>query len=139
MTAVTTRLAVPPAARTEAPASGGDVGVGSTAVAIALLALIGVVLGVGAVRYSEGDLAKLLGALGPLLGIVTGSFVTYFFSRSAVQTSGRTAAAQTAQAESAHDRNRQLHNALTEVLAEIPTERIPEIKNLPSVRAVLDG
>ena len=121
------------------PASPGSdhVDSASTAVAIAILALIGLVLGIGAVRYSEGDLAKLLGALGPLLGIVTGAFVTYFFSRSAVQTTKQVAAVQTSQAATARNRSQELHNALTDVLAGVSQDQAADLKKLRSVRTVL--
>ncbi|WP_375485658.1 hypothetical protein [uncultured Jatrophihabitans sp.] len=109
----------------------------STAVAIAILALIGLVLGIGAVRYSEGDLSKLIGALGPLLGIVTGAFVTYFFTRSAVQTTKQAADVQTEQATTARNRSQALHNALTDVLAGVSQDQAADLKKLTSVRTVL--
>jgi hypothetical protein len=122
-----------------------SVDLGSTLVAITLLVLLGVVLAIGAARYKEADLAKLLGALGPLLGIVTGSFVTYFFTRSAVQTSTQAAqsnsqTAETAQtqANTAQARSADLHNALTDVLSALPETQTERVRQLDTVKKVLD-
>src|SRR5215475_10397757 len=57
----------------------------STLVAITLLLVLGVTLAIGATRYTENDLAKLIGTLGPLFSIDDGAFVTYFYTRHAVQ------------------------------------------------------
>ncbi len=133
--------------------SGTGVTLGSTLVAIALLLVIGVVMAIGAVRYEEGDLAKLIGALGPVLGVITGGFVTYFFTKSAVAAStqsatvsaataaGAQAATQTAEENerAAHARGMDLHNALTEIFASLPVEQAEKLKSMSAVRKVLES
>ncbi len=109
-----------------------QVTLGSTVVAVAILAIIGLVLAIAAVRYDEGDLAKVVGALGPLLGVVTGAFVTYFFNRSAVQASAATATAATA-------RSQDLHNALTTVVAGLSPSDGAQAMATPAVAKALAG
>lgn len=117
----------------------------STLVAVTLLFVIGAVLSIGAARYDEGDLAKLIGALGPLLGIVTGAFVTYFFTRQAVahaQTAaGAQAATEVAQSAAQHATTRAegLRKAITEIFAELPPDQARQMKGIPSVGSVLEG
>jgi len=116
----------------------------STLVAITLLLVLGAILAIGATRYTEGDLAKLIGALGPLLGIVTGAFVTYFFTRQAVQHAQTAAGAQAANElaqSAAHDATSRAHglrNALTEIFAELPPDLARQVKAIPAVGSVLE-
>lgn len=120
------------------------ISLGSTLVAITLLLVIGAILAIGATRYPEGDLAKLIGALGPLLGIVTGAFVTYFFTRQAVHHAQTAAGAQVASEvaqSAAHDATSRAHglrNALTEIFAELPPDLARQLKAIPAVGSVLE-
>lgn len=66
---------------------------GSASVALGLLGVIGVVLAIATWRYPASDLQKVIGSLGPLLGVVSGAFVTYFFTRPAVQAGEKALAA----------------------------------------------
>jgi hypothetical protein len=118
------------------------ISLGSTLVAITLLLVIGAILSIGATRYPEGDLAKLIGALGPLLGIVTGAFVTYFFTRQAVQhaqtAAGARAATEAAQSV-AHDattRAAGLSKAITDIFAELPPDQARRMREIPGVDSV---
>jgi hypothetical protein len=117
----------------------------STLVAITLLVVIGAILAIGAARYPEGDLAKLIGALGPLLGIVTGAFVTYFFTRQAVHHAQSAAGAQVASevaqsaAQNASSRADGLRNAITEIFAELPPDLARQLKGIPAVGSVLES
>ena len=121
-----------------------QINAGSVVVAVVLLLLLGTILSIGAVRYDEGDLAKLVGALGPILGVISGAFVTYFFSRSAVQTSADTAqkasdTAQQAQAatQQAQARSKTLHNALTDVFSALPDDQSNRMRQRPAVTEAL--
>ena len=122
-----------------------SISLGSTLVAITLLLVIGAILAIGATRYPEGDLAKLIGALGPLLGIVTGAFVTYFFTRQAVHHAQTAAGAQVASEvaqSAAHDATSRVHglrNALTEIFAELPPDLARQLKGIPAVGSVLES
>lgn len=86
---------------TEQPVDSNGIDWASTAVAIALLTVIGLVLRIAASRYSEGDLEKVIGSLGPLLGVVSGAFVTYFFTRPTVKAGSRAIANYAAMADRA--------------------------------------
>ena len=77
-----------------------DVGWPSAAVAVALLATIAAIAVVAILRYSVDDALKVWSALGTLVGVVTGAFVTYFFTRGAVQHARR--AADTANTRAQH-------------------------------------
>ena len=116
----------------------------STLVAITLLLVLGVTLAIGAARYTENDLAKLIGALGPLFGIVTGAFVTYFFTRQAVHhaqtAAGARLATEVAQsaAQDAATRAEGLRNAMTEMFAELPPDQARQLKRIPAVGSVLE-
>src|SRR5688500_9093164 len=112
-----------------APNQGSDWG--AVVVAVGILLLLAGVLVTATARWTAGDVGDLLGSLAPVLGVVTGAFVTYFFTRQATATA--TSAAQTAtdmavksteatraqmesqneQLESQMQRARALHNALT--------------------------
>jgi hypothetical protein len=117
----------------------------STLVAITLLLVLGAILAIGATRYNEGDLVKLIGALGPLLGIVTGAFVTYFFTRQAVQhaqtAAGARVASEAAQsaAQDAATRADGLRKAITEIFAELPPDVARQLKGMPAVESVLES
>ena len=71
----------------------GDPGMNgpSAAVAIALVALVGLVTVSAIIRYDVDSALKIWGAMGPIIGLFTGAFVTYFFARQAIQ-SGRSRA-----------------------------------------------
>jgi hypothetical protein len=117
----------------------------STLVAITLLLVLGSILAIGATRYTEGDLAKLIGALGPLLGIVTGAFVTYFFTRQAVQHAQTAAGAQVATelaqsaAQDAATRADGLRNAITQIFAELPPDQAKHLKAIPAVGSLFES
>ena len=66
----------------------------SAFVAVALLILVGAVLVTATIRWSQDDVSRIIGAFTPILGIVTGAFVTYFFTKQA--SASAVSAAQTA-------------------------------------------
>lgn len=100
-------------------------------VALGILVLLGAVLITATARWSAGELQDFIGTLAPVLGVVTGAFVTYFFTQQAnanATTMAQTAAdaamksteatqaqlaSQTKQLEAQTQRSRALHNALT--------------------------
>ncbi len=60
-----------------------DVGWPSAIVALALILLVGVIMGIALLKYSVDDAMKIWSGLGVLVGIMTGTFGTYFFTRQA--------------------------------------------------------
>src|SRR6478672_535460 len=52
-------------------------------VAVGILVLLGAVLVSATIRWTASDMRDLVGTLAPVLGVVTGAFVTYFFTRQA--------------------------------------------------------
>jgi hypothetical protein len=68
----------------------------SALVAVAILALIGAVFVTAAIRYDPAELNDLLGYLAPILGVVSGAMVAFFFTRQA--TAAAVGAAQEANA-----------------------------------------
>ena len=77
------------------------VGWPSAVVASMIIALIGAVTVAAIIEYSVGDALKMWGALSGLVGLLTGAFVTYFFTRSAVDTAQEQAKEAQAQTEEA--------------------------------------
>jgi hypothetical protein len=70
-------------------------------VAIGILALLGAVLVTATIRWPAADVKSLFGDLSPVLGVVTGAFVTYFFTRQATATAVRAATTTAASAAEA--------------------------------------
>lgn len=103
-------------------------------VALGILVLLGGVLITATARWTAKDLNDVVTALGPVLGVVSGAFVTYFFTRqanaSAVNSARMAHDAAAKEAESmrnqlsqkdrqtsaAVQRAQALHNSLTTVL-----------------------
>ena len=77
----------------------------SAVVACALIALVGTVTVAAILKYEIDSTLKMWAALGTIVGVLTGAFVSYFFSRSSID-AARTEAtlakenAKTAQAHS---------------------------------------
>jgi hypothetical protein len=124
-------------------------------VAVALLAVIGAVLLTGTIRWSQNEVADLFTTLSPVIGVVTGAFVTYFFTRQAAASAAgsaqdsaqvaldaaqgaeaRLAAAQEQLAAQAH-RSRQLHNALTAAMARMDPKLSKQAEEDPIIRTAL--
>ncbi len=57
----------------------------SAIVACTLIALVGTITVTAIVRYTADDALKVWSALGPVVGVITGVLVTYFFTRKAVE------------------------------------------------------
>jgi hypothetical protein len=70
----------------------------SAVVAIAILVIIGAIAMTSVIRYDVADAMTVLDWLGPLIGVVTGAFVGYFFTRGQVQTAKDLADMSTQQA-----------------------------------------
>jgi hypothetical protein len=82
------------ATRTDSQISGA-----SAAVAVSIVVLLGSVLVASIIKYATVDDAlKYSASLSAIIGVVTGAFVSYFFTRGAAQTAQQ--AAETAQAVS---------------------------------------
>lgn len=60
-------------------------------VAIGILLLLGAILVTAAARWSAAELQDVAGVLAPVLGVVTGAFVTYFFTRHTAAAAGTVA------------------------------------------------
>jgi hypothetical protein len=129
-----------------APNSGSDWG--AVVVAVGILLLLAAVLVTATVRWTAADVGDLLGGLAPVLGVVTGAFVTYFFTRQATMTA--TSAAQAAtdaavksmesqnqQLESQTQRARALHNALTAAFGMVDEATADKMRQDPTISAIM--
>ena len=67
--------------------NGKDEGIGwpSALVAGMLIVLVGAVTTAAIVSYDVDGALKIWAALGPVIGVLTGAFVTYFFTRGALE------------------------------------------------------
>ena len=63
----------------------------SAVVALGILALIAAIEVAAIARYDAGDAIKIWGLLGTLVGVVTGAFVTYFFTKGAADSAKKEA------------------------------------------------
>lgn len=108
----------------------------STVVALGILTLIGAIVVSAIVHYnSVDDALKIWTGLTALLGVVTGAFVSYFFTR------GTTQAAQDArkEAENAREEAQTKGNALTATLGLITDENLlDQVRKQPAVAKALN-
>lgn len=75
----------------------------SAAVAIGLLAMIAAVAVAAILNYAVDDALKVWTALASLVGVVTGAFVAYFFTRGTVQQAEQSVATAKESAEGLRD------------------------------------
>jgi flagellin-like hook-associated protein FlgL len=87
--------------RTNNPAPTGSSDWPAVTVALGILILLGAILVTATARWTAADLKELVGTLAPVLGVVTGAFVTYFFTRQATATATNAAQVATATAATA--------------------------------------
>jgi len=80
-----------------------DAGWPSAIVGVALLLAITTIASVAIWKYSVDDALKVWSALGTLVGVVTGAFVTYFFTRTAVQLANQHAQKAASRAQTAEE------------------------------------
>jgi hypothetical protein len=83
--------------------NGKDEGIGwpSAVVAGMLVALVGTVTVTAIIRYDVDSALKVWAALGSVVGLLTGAFVTYFFTRGTVEAEKKNAATAQAHADEA--------------------------------------
>lgn len=79
-----------------------------SAVAVALILLIGAVSVTGIARYEPADFLKIWAALTSLVGIITGAIVTYFFTRSSIDQAERKVVETERKLEDERSRSREL-------------------------------
>lgn len=79
-------------------------------VAVAILVIIGILMTVALVRHKFEDSLKLWGAMGSLLGVITGMAGTYFFTRDQIVQAER-------QADRAEERVGQLNTEVVSLAA----------------------
>ncbi len=125
----------------------------SATVAVALLAAVAAISIAAIVRYPIDDALKFWSALAGLVGVITGSFVTYFFTRQVTQQAQQTAqqAQQTAQQAQETTQTTQQHlerarvsatvanRALTKVVGQMDPRMWASLKADPTVAAALEA
>jgi hypothetical protein len=105
----------------------------SAAVAIAILALIGAVTIAAIFRYPTLDEAlQIWQAMAALIGLVTGAIVTYFFTRSAVETAQAQARNAVQMATLQERRAHATQQALTKAFRELPPQIRERLRSDPS-------
>jgi hypothetical protein len=125
-------------------------------VAVGILLLLGGVLVTATARWTAADLKDVLGSLSPVLGVVTGAFVTYFFTRQAAASASGAArdaadtaakaadttqtqlASTTAELQSQLQRSRALHNALSVALAMVDERTAKRMREDRTIGSVLE-
>jgi len=106
----------------------------SAFVAVAVLLVIGAIAVTAMIQYPVADAKQVLAWMAPLIAVVTGAFVGYFFTRGQVNAATQTAqtatqqaqqsqaVAQEAQAQSQHAQQRAevLGQAVTDIAGRLP-------------------
>ena len=127
---------------------------GPTIVALGLLTLIGAITITAIVRYSSvEDALKFYSALSALVGVVTGAFVAYFFTRSTVQAATKTVRAATdnaqalqgvaataqGQTEAAQRKAQETQDAFSAAMSVVTDEDVlQKIRDEPAVQRLLN-
>ena len=125
-------------------------------VAMGILVLLGAVLVTATARWNADDLKDIIGSLAPVLGVVTGAFVTYFFTRQATVTATNVAQAATDDAAKTREstqaqlksqderldaqtqRARALHNALTAAFGMVDQATASRMRQDRTIGGALD-
>jgi uncharacterized membrane protein HdeD (DUF308 family) len=115
-------------------------------VAVGILLLLGAVLVTATARWQASDVRDIIETLAPVLGVVTGAFVTYFFTRQAsvaateaAQTATDVAARTVSDASAQTERSRVLHNALTTAVTMVDENTGRLMRENPTIKAALEG
>ena len=93
----------------------------STIVALGILTLIAAIAVVAIHKYTADDALKVLGVLSGLFGVVTGTFVTYFFTREATVIAQQRTVVAEARAKTAELNLAILQSNATDLLATFNT------------------
>lgn len=110
----------------------------SAAVAIAILALIGAVTVAAIFRYQTlAEALQIWQAMAALIGIVTGAFVTYFFTRGAVETAQGQARVAMQQAAVEARRADASQQALTKAAGLLPPQQFEGLMHDPGFRVAM--
>lgn len=113
----------------------------SAVVATVLLIVIGAITVAGIYKYpSTTEALEIWSSLTPLVGLITGAFVTYFFTRGAIQTAqtqARDAAQRAVELQERADRTQQ---ALVKVVGIVEPTRWDELAGSdPTIQSALGG
>jgi hypothetical protein len=125
---------------------GERVGWPSAVVGVSLVLTVGAITVTAIVTYDSVDEAlKFWSALSGLVGIITGAFVTYFFTRGTVQQAQQQVAAQEQAVDKTQEQARELqveNRAVTKALSKVAGELSPgkweELKEDPTVAKALE-
>jgi len=104
-----------------------DVSWPAAVVAIALIAMVGAISIAAITVYNVDDALKIWSALSGVVGILTGAFVTYFFTRQSVE-SARTGSINATTAL----------QAATKLAGELPKDTWNDVKNDPTIQRALE-
>lgn len=118
-------------------------------VAVGILVLLGGVLITATARWTAAELKEIIGTLSPVLGVVTGAFVTYFFTRQAAASANGAArdaaeatreqlSSRTDELQSQLQRTQALHNALSVALGLADESTGRKMREDPAIAAVLE-
>lgn len=113
----------------------------SAIVATVLLVVIGGITVAGIWKYDTASEAlEIWSSLTPLIGLITGAFVTYFFTRGAIQTAMTQAKEAAALADKQQKRADRTQQALVKVVGVVePTRWDALIAADPTVQSALGG
>jgi hypothetical protein len=110
----------------------------SALVGTALILVLGGIMVTGVAHYqSVDDALKLFGGLSALVGVVTGAFVSYFFTRGTIQQANQVAAQHAERADAEAGKANAAQSALTLAVAHLTPADFKKIQMEPAVRTAL--
>lgn len=113
----------------------------SAVVATVLLVVIGAITVAGIYKYdSTSEALEIWSSLTPLIGLITGAFVTYFFTRGAIQTAHTQAREAAQRAATLQERADRTEQAFVKVAGAVEPARWDElIKADPTIQSAFGG
>ena len=112
----------------------------SAVVGTALILMLGGVIVAGVLRYPNVDDAlKLFGGFSAIVGVITGAFVSYFFTRGTVQQANQAAAEHAERADTEAKNAAVARKALTMTVGKLAPKDYAEIEKEPAFREALNA
>jgi MFS superfamily sulfate permease-like transporter len=111
----------------------------STLVAIAVLTLVGWISVTVIQKYGTvDDMVKGMAVFSGLVGVITGAFVSYFFTHQTVEDARQSAAQATNTARTAEEKKDKAMAGLTALAGQLPRDQFDKLrKDDPAVRQAL--
>ena len=110
----------------------------SALVGTALIVMLGGIMVAGVAHYqSVDDALKLFGGLSAIVGVITGAFVSYFFTRGSIQQANLAAAQHAKRADAEAAKAGAAQSALTMAVGKLAPNDFLQMQQQPEFRKAL--